>query len=423
MQPDGQRILLRDAHVGARRCDVEVQGGRIVSVLGVGQAGTRGATTVDLDGRLVLPGFVNAHAHIDKALLHRTAGAETRFEDGVMKAPMAEAKTEFTVDSVKERARRVLDKAIATGTVAMRTHVDIDEYAGLTGLRAVGELREEYRDRIDLQVVAFPQEGLGSEASITLMREALESGADLVGGKPSADPDLERHLDIVLDLAVEYGRDLDVHLDVNMDVEFAATRAWNGHRYPAELEVAYLGIQALERRFPGRITASHLMALDSVPGTERAPVIDLLREVGSGVIVCPSCSLYLHGRNDYTGVRRGVAPVRELQASGVPVAFAPDNVGDAFNLYSGPDMLLHAVLTAYTCHMQTIEDLDTVIAMGTEVPAALMGLERYGLDVGCWADVVVVDCATVYDAIVDMPPRFAVLKRGMSVGPACGLDR
>jgi len=416
----GSNTVLRNARIQNRSSlvDIAIEDGRIASI---GPAGTlmpgddAWDRVLDLEGRLVIQGMVNGHAHLDKALLDETASAELRYVDGYLEGPgLTETKAEFTHEDVKRRARQALRWAIATGTTAIRTHIDIDPYAKLTGLEAILELKQENAHLVDIQIVGFPQEGFFREPKTRdIMEEACKMGVDLIGGKPSADPDFKAHLDVVCELAEAYDRGIDVHIDTSMDPDYnASTIQTEDGEMPAELEVVYLAQKTREMGFQGRVTASHLCALSAVRLDLSRNVIRLLRDAGVAVIINPLSNLYWGARGDEYNVRRGIAPIHELMAAGVLTAYATDNFRDAWNLYSSPDMLIHGLFTAVACHMTTPEDLWTVVQMATDNPAKILGLTDFGLAEGRWADLVVLETDSLIDAMTRAVPRSYVFRHG-----------
>lgn len=365
------------------------------------------------NGRLVLPAFVNAHTHLDKALFFDSSTTDVSFENGILRSPLLEVKSGSTLDDIRQRAERVVRRAIQCGTTAIRTHVDVDTSWGLRGMEALCDIRKKYSNLVDMQLVAFAQEGMVNKPeNLRLMHEACRMGADIVGGKPGADEDPHHHIDLAFELAKEFDLGIDLHVDVDLDLDFEATEEVLGVRVPRSLESVYLASKAIEFGYQGRVVASHLMSLDSVAPELSDAVMGLLNRAGVAVVTCPSCSLYLLAREDRMRVRRGITPVRRLLDAGIDVAYGTDNVGDAFNLYSPPDMLIHGLLTAFGCDFRTLDDLLTVAEMGTVIPAKVMGLRDYGLKVGAWADLVVIDAQSLYQAMTEIRTRSLVLKRG-----------
>jgi len=390
-------LLLRGAHLPDREglADIAIAGERIVAIDTAGRPARR---TIDLGGRLVTPGLVESHIHLDKALLTDRISATAGTLDEAIRLT-GEAKQAFTADDIQARARRVLDLAVRAGTTAMRTHVEVDPLVGLTGMEAMLPLREEYAPALDLQICAFAQEGIvqapGTEG---LLRRALTMGADLIGGCPYNDRDGVEHIRIVFALATAFGVDADFHVD------FADE--------PEHLHVREIAAQTVRAGWQGRVAVGHVTELAAVPGFRQDEIIAEIAAAGLGVICLPATDLYLMGRKDDGNTRRGLTPVRRLLQAGVPVALASNNIRNPFTPVGTADLAHMAFLAAVAAHMGTPADLRALLAAITLHPARLLRLPDYGLAVGCRADLVVWDCARPEDAVATLPPRTLVVKRG-----------
>ena len=353
---------------------------------------------VDCTGCAVTPGLVDAHIHLDKALLTSRAPSI----DGTLAEALrvtGQAKRHFTVEDIRARARRVLDMAVGHGTTAMRSHVEVDPIVGLKGLEALLPLRQEYAPALDLQLCAFAQEGiLQSPGMEALLARALHAGADLVGGCPYNDTDARAQIDIVFRLAREFGVDADFHIDFFDE--------------PQHLHVQYIAEQTVRHGWQGRVAVGHLTELAALPPVEQDRIVAAIRAAGLGVIILPATDLYLMGRKDIRSIRRGLTPVKRLLAAGVPVAAATNNVRNAFTPVGTADPALMGFLVALGCHMGARTDLLQVFAMLTEHPARILGLRDYGLDVGLRADLVVWEAPQVEDVIATLAPRRLVIKGG-----------
>jgi cytosine deaminase len=390
-------LLLRGACLPERAdpVDITIAGGRIAAI---GAAAGPARETIDLGGRLVTPGLVESHIHLDKALLADRVSAPAGTLAEAIRLT-GEAKQAFTVEDIRARARSVLDLAVRAGTTAMRTHVEVDPLIGLTGMEALLPLREEYAPALDLQICAFAQEGLvqapGTEG---LLRRALTMGADLVGGCPYNDSDGLEHIRIVFALATAFGVDADFHVD------FADE--------PEHLHVREIALQAVRAGWQGRVTVGHLTELGAVPPFRQDEIIAEIAAAGLGVICLPATDLYLMGRRDEANVRRGLAPVRRLLAAGVPVAMASNNIRNAFTPVGTADLAHMAFLASVAAHMGTAADLVALLASITLHPARLLRLPDYGLAAGCQADLVAWDCVHAEEAVTTLAPRTLVVKRG-----------
>ena len=394
-------VVRRARIVGLRKLsDIAIEGGRIVEI--ADRVEEPGGEEIDAKGRLASPGFVDAHMHLDKALL----GQETPNVSGTLREAlktMGRKKSEFTVEAVKERAGRVVEMAVRNGTTAIRTHVDVDPLVGLTGLMALKQVREEYSDLADIQIVAFPQEGVTNvEGAEELLREAMEAGADVVGGIPAIDPDPKLHIDKIFSIARDFGVDIDMHIDESDD--------------PKDLTLEYYAEKALEEGYPGNMTAGHCCSLAAVDDAVARRVIGKVREAGVNVVALPSTNLYLQGRGDGYPIRRGIPRVRELLDAGVNVLYASDNVRDAFNPFGNANMLELALILAHGAQMGGMSDLETVFRMGTVNAAKAVGIGTdYGIEEGKRADIVVLDVESPQEAIISQAKALYVVKNGVVV--------
>ena len=396
-------LLLRDCLLpDGARVDLGCRDGRIVVLSPPGALGppgdARAARVIDVGGRLVTAGLVDAHIHLDKALLSSQAPS---LEGSLAEAirVTGAAKRGFTVDDIRARARVVLDLAVRSGTTAMRSHVEVDPIVGLKGLEALRPLRDEYAPALELQLCAFAQEGIvqapGTEA---LLARALREGADLVGGCPYNDTDPHAHVDTIFRLAREFGVDVDFHADFFDE--------------PEHLHVRYICEQTVRLGWEGRVAVGHLTELAALAPAEQDAVIGELRAAGVGVIVLPATDLYLMGRRDARNPRRGLAPVKRLLAAGVPVAAATNNVRNAFTPVGNADLALMGVLLAVGAHMGARAELAQALAMLTTEPARILRLEGHGLALGDRADLVVWDAAGLDEAVGALAPRAYVIKSG-----------
>jgi cytosine deaminase len=390
-------LVLRGARVPGREglADIAIAGGHIAAVGGPAWTAAR---TVDLGGAFVTPGLVDAHIHLDKALLtDRTEAVDGTLAEAIRVT--GEAKQAFTVDDIQARARRVLDMAVRAGTTAMRTHVEIDPIVGLTGMEAVLPLRAEYADALDLQICAFAQEGIvkapGTEG---LLRRALSMGADVVGGCPYNDTDGEEHIRIVFALATAFGVDADFHVDFSDE--------------PDHLHIRSIAKACISAGWEGRVTAGHLTELAAVPPHEQDHLIDLIKDAGIGVIALPATDLYLMGREDDYNVRRGLTPIRRLLEAEVRVALATNNVRNAFTPVGTADLTHMAFIAAVAAHMGTPALLRDLLAAITTHPAAMLRRPDYGLGPGCRADLVAWACERAEDIAATLPARTLVVKGG-----------
>jgi cytosine deaminase len=400
-------LVLRDCRLesSAEVCDVGIDEGRIVSI----DAGSelQGREEIQLNGNVVLPGFVNPHVHLDKAFVGGLASSGIML-DGV--AQGAALKAAYRREDVRERASRAIDLAIRHGTTAIRSPADVDPIVGTLCVEVLAELRDEYRGRIDIQVLAFPQEGfLGVDGMHELMRRAVEAGADVVGGRPHGDPphavDYDRHIADILEIAD--GRPVDMSLDAIFPPEPID---------PFALGVYRLADAVIRAGYPhGSVTGHHVLALGAVEPEAAQAVIARVAEAGMNIITLPTSNLFTEGRTDVCNPRRGLTRVKDFLRAGVNVAFGTDNADDTYLPFANLDMLLEAHVCACAAHLGTVDERRALVLMATHNAAQALGLEGYGIGVGAQADLVVLD-TTDFDAIVTTrPEKLYVLKSGRVV--------
>jgi len=390
-------LILRSCRLatGAEPVDLAIADGRIVSV---GRADEAARETIDVAGRVVTPGLVEAHIHLDKALLvDRVSGPAETAAEAIRLTGVA--KRGFTTADIGARARRVLDLAVAAGTTAMRAHVEVDPIVGLDGMHALLALKREYAPAVELQLCAFAQEGiLQSPGTEALLRRALEMGADLVGGCPYNDTDAGRHIEIVFALAREFGVDADFHVD------FADE--------PEHLHVREIVRQTVRAGWQGRVAVGHLTELAALPAVEQAALIAELAAARIGVISLPLTDLYLMGRRDVRNVRRGLTPIRRLLEAGIPVALASNNIRNPFTPIGTADPAHLTFVGAVAAHMGTQALMRELVGTVTTHAARVLNLRDYGCAVGCRADLVVWDCDRLEEIVMALPPRRLVVKAG-----------
>jgi cytosine deaminase len=348
---------------------------------------------INVKGNLVSAGFVDCHMHLDKSLSEqKIINKSGTFKEALR--IMKQFKEDVTRQDIKSRAKQVIERAIAHGTVAIRTNVDIDPVVRLKGFEALLELKEEYKRNITLQIVAFPQEGINKAAgTYELMLDALREGADVVGGAPNLDVEPELHIKKVFDLAEKFDLPLDMHVDEPIDVQ--------------KLNVLPIAEEAIRRKFIGRVSVAHCCALDNLPPPELEEVIAIMKEAQLKVVSLPSTNMYIHGRDDPNHVRRGIAPVKKLLKHGLRVAFASDNIQDGFNPFGNANLLLLAFLAAHGCHMGSKDELGQVFDMITSIPAGMLDLHS-GIGPGMKADLIVLNAKEARYSIIE---QASVLER------------
>ena len=383
--------------------DIGIKDGKIAAIeKGIGASAVE---SIDAGGRAVIPGLIEPHLHLDKAMLHRRLPAMLgTLDEAIRVTGILKSKQER--EDVLDRSRRVLDMAVQNGTVAIRAHPDVDLIQGLIGVETLLQLREEYKHLLDLQIVAFPQEGiLKSEGTYDLMETAMGMGADVVGGCPYNElswDDARRHIDMVFDMAQKHDANVDMHADFSDEV--------TDQRFAC---ASYIAQKTIDASYQGRVSLGHVTSLGALTPKELQPVMDLLYEADISIVTLPATDLYLGGRKDDKNQRRGLTPVRSLYNAGVNVAYSSNNVRNAFTPFGKADMLVIGNMLAHVIQFGTPEHQAAVLDMGTKNAARAIGIARdYGIAVGNQADLVILDTYEVADALLDIPSRSWVIKRG-----------
>lgn len=376
--------------------DVAIKEGKIIEISNTVE-GTFDKV-IEGAGNVLIPGLVESHIHLDKALIaSRKPNQSGTLQEAIQVT--AELKPTFTEEDIYTRAKTTLDMIIPRGVTAIRTHAEFDPAQGFTGFNTIMKLKEEYKDLVDIQVVAFPQEGIfkapGTEA---MMYEAMDMGADVVGGIPYNDAPANEHIDLIFEIAKKYDKDIDLHQDF-------ADESTN-------MSIEYLCNKTIAEGYEGRVSVGHLTALHALTLEELAPIVELMAKAQISVMALPATDLHLGARNDTYNVRRAVTPIRKLRDGGVNVCIATNNIRNAFTPYGNGDIMQTAMLAIPVAHLGGADDLPTVLPMITENPAKALKLKDYGIAVGNKADVVLLDTQDILNSIIDIPERLTVIKNG-----------
>ncbi len=374
--------------------DIAIHAGTIVAI--GEQLPQRGQQEWDVAGRVVLPGLVDVHVHLDKSFVELPNQSGKLLE--AINVWLA-ARQGLTRASFMARAERALQLAVSNGTTALRTHVDTLERQDLVALEAILEVRAEWRHAVDLQIVALGAPGR-SAAHNDVMHTALAMGADLVGGAPTLENDPTHAIASVFALAEASGKPIDLHIDECED--------------PQANALAMLAEQTTAHGMQGRVTAGHCCSLAYMDDVTAGQTIEQVARAQLNIITLPSCNLVLQGRHQQPSTR-GVTRVGELVAAGVTVCAASDNVADPFNPFGAYDLLQIANLNAHVAHMAGASEIVASLGMVTAQPAHVMGLANYGIHSGAVADLVVVDAPSRRAAVTTIAPRLGVFKRGQLV--------
>jgi cytosine deaminase len=391
-------LLLREARLperGEALYEIGVTEGRIAAI---GTDLGPGRVTETAGGRLVLPGFVDSHLHLDKSCILDRCSAEGALKDAI--AEVSRLKRDFTEADVYTRAEQTLRKAILQGTTRIRSHVEIDPRVGLRSFQALQRLRRDYAWAVDLELCVFPQEGLLNDPGTEeLLVAACAAGADLIGGCPYTDTDPEAHVDRIFAMAKRFDLDIDFHLDFDLD--------------PSWMHLDAV-IAATERSgWGGRVAVGHATKLSTLPPDALARIGGRLAAAGIAVTVLPATDLFLMGRAQDHNIPRGVAPAHRLTEMGVTCSLATNNVLNPFTPFGDGSLNRIANLYANVAQLGRRAEMLCCLDMVTAAPARLMRCTDYGIAVGNPADMIVMDAADPARAVAEIALPLMGFKRGV----------
>ena len=397
-------LLVSNATLPDGRCgmSVAVQGGRIVEVTPGLDAPAH--ERLDALGMLLSPPFVDAHFHMDATLsygLPRVNASGTLLE-GI--ALWGELKPLLTAEALIERALTYCDWAVAKGLLAIRSHVDICD-PRLLAVQALLDVKRRVAPYLDLQLVAFPQDGvLRSPGALEQMRRALALGVDVVGGIPHFERTMEQGREsvrILCELAAEQGRLVDMHCDETDD--------------PLSRHVETLAYETQRLGLHGRVTGSHLTSMHSMDNYYVSKLLPLMAEAQLNVVSNPLINITIQGRHDTYPKRRGMTRVPELLAHGMTVAFGHDCVMDPWYSLGAADMLEVAHMGLHVAQMTGQAAMRQCFDAVTQAPARILQLPDYGIEAGCHADFVLLQARDPVEAIRLRATRLAVVRRGKRI--------
>lgn len=388
-----ETVILDVRPLGTESSDILIRDGRIAAIAPNARSqaagGVDGAEIIDGGNRLLFPGLIDAHTHMDKTLM-----GLGWYRNDVPPSLLAIIENEralrrqMHLDSHQQSTRHAR-KAIATGTTHIRTHVDIDTEIGLAGFEGVRQTQDELKDALTIQIVAFPQSGmLVRPGTVALLEQALKDGADVMGGlDPSTiDRDPVKHLDTVFGLATKYDVDVDIHL-----------------HEPGELGAFSIELIAERTKalgYQGRVVISHAIALGSVDDAYFGRLVEQLLENDIAIM------------SHAPGGLRPIPEIKRLRAAGVRMCTGNDGIRDAWGPLNTPDMLERVFIMAYRNNLRKDADIEELIAIASSGGADAMRVPDFGLTVGATADLSLVDGETHVEAVISRPARHLVMKAG-----------
>ena len=394
-------LLIRNANLpdGRKKIDIAVSNGRIAEV--APQIAGEARETLDAAGQLVSPPFVDAHFHMDATLsygLPRVNQSGTLLE-GI--ALWGELKPQLTFEAIVERALTYCDWAVAKGLLAIRSHVDVCD-PRLLAVEALLEVKKRVAPYLDLQLVAFPQDGvLRSPGALANLERALELGVEVVGGIPHFErtmADGAESVRLLCERAARRGLRVDMHCDETDD--------------PMSRHIETLAFHTQRLGLQGRVNGSHLTSMHSMDNYYVSKLIPLMAEAQVSAVANPLINITIQGRHDTYPKRRGMTRVPELMAAGLTVAFGHDCVMDPWYGMGSGDMLEVAHMGLHVAQMTGQDAMRACFAAVTENPARILQLDGYGIAPGKNADLVILQAADPVEAIRVRATRLAVLRRG-----------
>lgn len=359
---------------------------------------------IDLGGKLVTAPYVDPHLHLDyvytlSELGREGAGSGTLFEAIEM---WPKFKENLTVESVKKLALKGIKDEVSRGVQHIRTHIDVTD-PKFTGLKAMLELREEVKDKVEIQIIAFPQQGMYTyKGGRELVEEALKMGADVVGGIPHYEPAREfgeKSVHDAVELALKYNKLIDVHCDETDD--------------PQSRFVELLNALVLMEDYGEKTTASHTCSFGSADNSYAYRMLDLFKKSKMNFISCPTENVYLQGRQDSYPKRRGITRVKEFIESGINIAFAQDSINDPWYPMGNGNMMNILDNGIHVAQIMSPEDIERDLDLITYNGARCLNIQdRYGLDVGKDANFIVLDGDSSFDVIRNRANVLASIRKG-----------
>ena len=377
-------ILVKNALVNNKIVDIAING-NIITKIGPGLK-EDSAKVIDADFNVVIPGFVDAHTHLDKCLLNETSDYVEGSGPDKGKLTL-ERKMKFSVEDIKNRAERMIVKAIQAGTLHLRTNVDVDASVGLKGIEALLSLKKKYQDHIKIQVVAFAQEGVFADGQTEkLLEDAIKMGADLVGGHTIAKGEGKKHIDFILNLAKKYNLQADFHLD----------ESGNREHYL----MPYLADKMVELNLVGKVNGIHMCTLAALTPEELELAMESIKKSKLKLTIAPTAIS-----------TRNIAPAKKVLATGALVGLGSDNLRDFFNPLGSANVAHMALLLGYLQRFYQEHEVNQLFSMITTMGAELLGV-NYGIKEGTIADLTILEGKSPKEVLAYQMPVRALIRNG-----------
>lgn len=401
-------LLLKNTriHTNGDLMDIGVRYGKVVSlespseVHTVSSQGNRAHVIYDAAGQWVCSGFYESHIHLDKAcILDRCNIEEGTLDEAVEQT--GNAKKNFTEVDVFDRASRVVEMAIKKGTMGLRTFVETDPKTGLRSFEAIKRVRDTYAFAIDMEICAFAQEGLTEiKETHKLLQQALENGADLVGGCPYKDENPERHIEMIFDLAQKFKVPVDFHLDFDLD--------------PDNSSIPKIAEETRKRGYQGKVSIGHVTKLAAMSSAQRNKMADLLKDADIALTVLPATDIFLNGRDHEPLVPRGMVNANELSRKGITTTLSSNNILNAFTPYGDASLVRMANMYANIAQLSKDDAISEVYDMITKNAAKLLSRQTE-IKIGAPANLVVMEAESPIEAIRTVAQALAGFKNGKQV--------
>ena len=404
-------LIIRNANLpdGRFGIDIGIKDGKIVALEVALTA--KGQEEINVSGYLVSPPFVDAHFHMDATM---SLGQPRLNQSGTLLEGItlwSELKPHLTVDAIKERALKFCDLAVARGLLAIRSHVDVWD-PRLLAVDALLEVKKEVAPYLDLQLVAFPQDGFfSSPQAAELLETALDRGVDVVGGIPHFERTMDegrKSVEVLCRIAAERGLRIDMHCDESDD--------------PLSRHIETLTVETIRHGLQGRVTDSHLTSMHSMNNCYVSKLLPLMAEAEMNVVSNPLINITLQGRHDTYPKRRGMTRVPEMIGIGLKVAFGHDCVMDPWYSLGSADMLEVASMGLHVAQLTGVDEMKACFGAVTEVPADILGLEGYGIEKGCNADLIILQAADPVEALRLKANRLFVIRRGSIISRSASVQ-
>ena len=361
-----------------------------------------GTVSLDAQGAIISPAFIDTHFHLENALIWDPQNLN---QSGTLREAInlyGGIKANLTQEDITARTIKAVSQAIRNGTLWMRNHVDIDQYGKLRLLNGVVAARERVKDVFTIQNIAFPQHGLAKNPeAVDLMWEAMQSGADLVGGMPHGEKDMDdaaRQIEIAFEIAKKYDTDIDMHVDETDDP------------YWHSLEL--LADMTIRAGYQGRVSASHCCAMAAWDDNLFVRVADKVKQAQLNIVTLAPVNLLLQGRRDKPPVRRGIPRIKELLEAGINVACGQDDLNNMFYPFGRMDLLEVANYVAHSAQLSAPHQIRAAFDMPRYHAAKIWHFDDYGIFEGAQANLVLIPAQSAVDAIRMQPERTLVVRNG-----------